>query len=312
MKYYSGPNDQSWNGRSDPGYWYQQISQLPLTQISAHVGAAYALLGYACEEGVIRNQGRPGAAAGPNAFRQQLGSTAWHLQDMKVFDAGNLVCQEGDMEGCQAEYAAGIETLLNHNYFPIGIGGGHDIAFGTYSGVRNFLGPDTRLGIINFDAHFDLRAPKESSNSGTPFYQAYQQQKTLGHPMDYLVLGIQQAANTNTLFKTVRESGTQFILNQQLWGGLESSTITDFLQPLDAVYLTIDMDVFASAYAPGVSAASPMGLSPANVMAYLLPILKSGKVVAIDIAELSPAHDTQAQTAKLAARLLNWILQTNN
>jgi len=312
MKYYSGPKAESWNGRSDPGYWYQEISQLPLPQISSYSAneTAYALLGYACEEGVIRNQGRPGTAEGPAAFRAQLGSTAWHQPKKKVFDAGDFVCQEGDMEGCQSAYATGIETLLRHKYFPIGIGGGHDIAFGTYTGVRNFIGDKARLGIVNFDAHFDLREPQESTNSGTPFYQAYQREKSLGHSLDYLVVGIQQAANTKALFKTAQDSGTQFIINQQLWQGVESTAFTEFLLPLDAVYLTIDMDVFASAFAPGVSAASPMGLTPQTVMAYLHPILKSRKLVAIDIAELSPAHDSQSQTAKLAARLLNWILQT--
>ncbi|MEL7532615.1 MAG: formimidoylglutamase [Bacteroidota bacterium] len=314
MKYYAAPTSKYWQGRTDPGYWYQQISELPLPQISTYTGAqtAYALLGYACEEGVIRNQGRAGAAAGPDAFRGQMASTAWHLRDDKVFDAGDLVCRAGDMEGCQAEYAKGIETLLRHNYFPIGIGGGHDIAYGTYTGVRDFLGNKARLGIVNFDAHFDLREPQESSNSGTPFYQAYQRQKSIGHPMDYLVVGIQQGANSKALFKTAQMTGTRFIINQQLWQGVESIAFTEFLLRLDAVYLTIDMDVFASAFAPGVSAASPLGLTPQAVMAYLHPILKSRKLVAIDIAELSPIHDQQSQTAKLAARLLSWILSTLN
>ncbi|MEM6348434.1 MAG: formimidoylglutamase [Bacteroidota bacterium] len=310
MRYYFPPTKVYWNGRSDPGYWYQEIAFLPLTEMTSHTAdsAAYGILGYACEEGVLRNQGRLGAAAGPNAFRQQLASTAWHQRDISVFDAGDFVCEAGDMEGCQSEYAAGIERLLRKHYFPIGIGGGHDIAFGTYSGVRNYLGPKARLGIINFDAHFDLREPEKNTNSGTPFYQAYQNEKSLGNHFNYLVAGIQEAANTDTLFKTAHESGTHIITNRQLWEREAFETFNEFLQPLDAVYLTIDMDVLASAFAPGVSAASPMGLSPQTLMAYLQPILKSAKVVAIDIAELSPVHDQQNQTAKLAARLVNWIL----
>ncbi len=125
-----------------------------------------------------------------------------------------------------------------------------------------------------------------------------------------MVAGIQQAANTQALFKTAHESGTQIITNQALWEGWDPKTVDDFLDPLDAIYLTIDMDVFASAYAPGVSAASPMGISPQTIMQFLKSILQSDKLVAIDIAELSPVHDQQNQTAKLAARLFNWILQT--
>ncbi len=171
MRYYSPPSKKNWTGRSDPGYWYQEINLLPLDQISNHSrdSRSFGILGYACEEGVIRNQGRPGAAAGPNAFRQQLASTAWHQAGLSVYDIGDLHCEGSDMEGCQSEYAEGIEKLLRNHIFPIGIGGGHDIAFGTYSGVRNFLRPQARLGIINIDAHLIFVSLSKTPIQAPPF-----------------------------------------------------------------------------------------------------------------------------------------------
>ncbi|MEL6589054.1 MAG: formimidoylglutamase [Bacteroidota bacterium] len=308
--HYTSPDLSLWTGRDNPGYWYQQIKQLSLEMPKPADELAYALLGYACEAGVKRNQGRVGAAAGPDVFRRQMASTAWHLGETQVRDAGNVLCEGDEMEACQKQYAQGIETLLRNGYFPIGIGGGHDIAFGTYSGVRDYLGDQPRLGIINFDAHFDLRVPEDSPNSGTPFFQAYERQQAIGQPFDYLVLGIQEGGNTQTLFDTARQTGTQYFSNQQLWDGVKLGLLEAFFAPLDAIYLTIDLDVFASAFAPGVSAASPMGLDPKTLIHYLHPLLKSGKIIALDFAELSPLYDQQYQTAKLAARLLSYILQT--
>ena len=41
-----------------------------------------------------------------------------------------------------------------------------------------------------------------------------------------------------------------------------------FIASVDLLYITIDMDGFSSAYAPGVSAASPLGFSPEFVLRY--------------------------------------------
>jgi formiminoglutamase len=84
--------------------------------------------------------------------------------------------------------------------------------------------------------------------------------------------------------------------------------ITRFMEPLDAVYLTIDLDGFSSAYAPGVSAASPMGFSPGALLPCVDSILGSGKLLSMDIAELNPAQDRDSQTAVLAANLVHRVL----
>ena len=64
-----------WSGRSDgPGAeharWHSVINQAE--------SAPVTLLGFASDEGVLRNGGRQGAAAGPAALRSALGSLAVH------------------------------------------------------------------------------------------------------------------------------------------------------------------------------------------------------------------------------------------
>ena len=64
-----------------------------------------------------------------------------------------------------------------------------------------------------------------------------------------------------------------------------------FMLNLDHIYLTLCLDVLAECFAPGVSAPQPMGLTPWQILPLLKYIIQSGKVVSIDIAELSPPLD---------------------
>ena len=66
---------------------------------------------------------------------------------------------------------------------------------------------------------------------------------------------------------------------------------------------------FSSAYAPGVSAPSSLGMEPLFVLELLKHIFKSNKIVSCDIAELNPTYDIDGITASLAARLVDIIVQ---
>ena len=89
---------------------------------------------------------------------------------------------------------------------------------------------------------------------------------------------------------------------------LVTSKLHAFTERNDALYLTIDLDGFSSAYAPGVSAPSPMGFSPAFAFKILHFLMQTQKVVAVDIAELNPRYDRDQSTAVLAARIADAVV----
>lgn len=312
---YHPPRLESWTGRhaSSPLYLHQFVQALSL-ETAPLAEQGLAILGYACEEGVRRNQGRVGAKEGPKAFRTALGRLPWHLAEHQaLWDCGDVVCEGEDLEGAQLELAKRVAQLLKASLRPLLIGGGHDIGFAHYCGIRQHLGPEARIGIINFDAHFDLRMPDPQPTSGTPFYQVAQDCERLGLPLDYLCLGVRKDANDRSLFEFARKSGAQWIEHEDsrlASGHAFEESLQTFLEPLDALYLTICLDVFSSAYAPGVSAAYPHGMHPEQVFSLLEPILASPKLLSCDIAELSPPWDRDHQSAKLAAVLAHRILRS--
>jgi formiminoglutamase len=317
--HYRAPDPALWRGRragaeDRPQYWYQvvescdlQVDALPPLSAGSR---GLVLLGYAVDEGVRRNQGRPGAAAGPAAIRGQLGRLAWHGgAGVCLFDTGDIHCPDGNLPAAQEALAAVVEYILTAGYFPVVLGGGHDMAYGHGRGVRQYCAqahPGARIGIINCDAHFDLRRPAAGPTSGTPFYQLATESVS---PADfrYCVVGIQAAANPPELFATAERYGVEVISAQavNLSGGSElRDAVRRFAAECDRLYLTIDLDGFSAAHAPGVSAPSPVGLAPEVVLELLAALMATGKVTSMDIAELNPRFDLDDRTARLAARLV--------
>jgi formiminoglutamase len=131
---------------------------------------------------------------------------------------------------------------------------------------------------------------------------------------NYLVLGIQKAANPKTLFETASDIGCNYLEIEQFnlahWGLVETS-ISQFLQSVDKVYVSIDLDGFSSAFAPGVSAPSPLGFTPEIVFKSLDLIIRSNKLLSFDIVELNPVFDQDNATARLGARCLEYIVRNH-
>ncbi|KYG82077.1 formiminoglutamase [Roseivirga ehrenbergii] len=309
-----------WKGRKDenlgrPNYWYEMVEASSLEKLKPSVNKQLAILGYAVDEGVKRNQGRVGAIDGPDAIRKMLAILPNHFQSpTDILDFGNVVCADEDLDATHGHLSMAVSQLLNQGVFPILLGGGHDIAYAHYTGVRQFLdgqGENQTIGIINLDAHFDLRNNKNGNTSGTPFFQIAHDCKAKNQAFEYCCLGIQRSANTQTLFSTADELGVTYLENTEYttehWAEVKNC-LNSFLQKVDKVYLTIDLDGFSSAYAPGVSAPSPMGFSPDIVLKTLDVLIESQKLISVDLAELSPKYDQDNSTARLAARLVHYLV----
>ncbi|MFT7330156.1 MAG: formiminoglutamase [Roseivirga sp.] len=310
-----------WTGRkSNPDlgkqYWYQEIELIDLHQIKNENPIDIALLGYVCDEGVRRNLGRIGAAKGPKMIRERLAKLPIHFDEKRVVDAGDIICIEEDMESCQQAFANTISKLISQKIFPIAIGGGHDMAYGHFIGIRDAVKNTSKnkIGIINFDAHFDLRPVEKKSNSGTPFNQILSESE---ESIDYFAIGIQRQSNTKDLFKIAKNHQVDYAINYDCESSSQElkalqQRLIPFISNNDYMYITIDMDGFSSAYAPGVSAPSPLGFTPYFVFKMLRFLFETKKVISCDLAELNPTLDRDNLTANLAAKLIDFIVNQVN
>jgi formiminoglutamase len=262
------------------------------------------LLGFACDAGVARNHGRVGAAEGPRAIRRALRNMPVHECD-RLADGGDVVCAGDALEAAQHALAAAVVQQLDAKRFPLVLGGGHEMAWGSFTGLAAHLALTEgapRVGIVNFDAHFDLRRDSRAT-SGTPFLQIAQDCEARGWEFRYACFGVSRYSNTEALFERARELGVRVELDETLDAIGGSSTLTSFMSDVDDVYLTVCLDVLPGAVAPGVSAPAPRGVG-LDVLEPLIDVVcASGKVRLSDIAEMNPRFDADGRTAVVAARI---------
>lgn len=310
MNFYNPPDvNNYWSCRVDANpfeYIAQIIKPLDLNQNQLVSNPGNAILGFASDAGVNKNFGRPGACDGPNAIRNSLGGIPYHGKYL-LYDAGNIEhFDEKDLENAQLELAKAVFKLLDNQQLPIILGGGHETAFGHYQGLFNFYQKD--IAIVNFDAHFDLRATSNISHpstSGTPFRQIKQFLEKYQKSFDYCCIGIQPHANTKALFDYAQKHQVQYLLAQDIHQNPNNfDCILKVIKQHELIYVSVCLDVFAAHFAPGVSAPQVLGINPSYVLKALQLLKQSGKVIALDIVELNPKYDIDKHTAKLASHLL--------
>lgn len=257
------------------------------------------IVGYNTDDGVARNKGRIGAKDGSNFIRKAMGSFA-AFEGLRLSDYGNL--SAFTLENAQLEYAEKIYDILNKQMLPIGIGGGHDIAFGSYSGIRKKY-KNEKIAIINFDTHLDMRPYEEQTSSGTSFKQILDNDKNV----KYAIIGFQQLGNTKRLIDLAKKYSVLMIKEEENLQEIHKK-IQNFIKDVDLVYVTFCMDVFDVSFAPGVSAPSVMGLEPKVARALTREIIKTKKLCCVDFAEVNPLLDQDNITAKLAGSFIYDIL----
>ncbi|MED1885856.1 formimidoylglutamase [Brevibacillus borstelensis] len=300
-----------WTGRTDhterrSSFRYHQVVELvDLDQWLPSADNTCAMIGFECEEGVRRNQGRVGAAKAPNAIRQALASLPWKLQEgNRIVDVGNIRCENEKLEEAQEELGQAVSDILSKSAVPIILGGGHETLYGHYLGVRKHTGKEASLGIINIDAHFDLRSYESQPSSGTMFRQILEHDKN----SRYFVLGIQRFGNTQELFDKADELGVRYVYEEDMTAEQMDDIISElkeFIEKHDHVMLTLCTDVLNAAFAPGVSAPSPFGLTPMVVRSLIRTVATHKKTLSFDICEVNPVLDENGRTVKLGAYLTN-------
>lgn len=307
----------AWTGRNDgdgPAHrrWWQAVStaaEPAPAQLDASLPGPAAMLSFRSDAGVARNFGRTGAATGPAAIRAALGSLAFH-GSRSVTDAGDVVVAGDALEDGQARVGAALAAMLDAGNLTFVLGGGHETAFASYLGVAGTaaVANGARLGVLNLDAHFDLRdAPAPSS--GTPFLQMARMEAAAGRELNYAVVGISEPNNTPTLFDTAHELEVKYLLDEDCSAERTEGFVSAFLETVDIVYLTIDLDVLPAAVAPGVSAPAAYGVPLPVIAAVCRQVAASGKLFHFDVAELNPEFDIDSRTAKVAARLIDTLLR---
>ena len=229
------------------------------------------------------------------------------------------------LEQCQ-KLAECVEVTLHKHEFPVVIGGDHSIAMGTWSGIITALKAQQKFGLIWFDAHMDAHTPETAHQGawgghyhGQPLAHLLGQgDKDLQHiasaktklaPQHVVLVGIRsfepgEAALLKKLkvrvifMEEVLEKGIDWALDEAL--KIASKAPGGF-------GMTIDLDGFDPADAPGVGTPESVGVKAAQALPGFARIGAHPNFKALEITEYNPARDSSGKTAELTETLIATI-----
>jgi len=279
--------------------------------------ATVALLGIADDRGVVNGGGRAGASQGPREIRRWLYKMTTggqgELEGLRLFDLGDATPGEGGARSIEEVHALAEESIraaLEAGARVVLLGGGHDGAYASHSGLLRALPGDARVGAINVDAHCDVRplrpesdcAPGERITSGTPFRRL---KERWGERYSLVEFGIQMQHNARAQVEWARAQGWPVLeLRRLREDGCEkrfARQLASASAAASVVAVSFDLDAVQAASAPGVSAPCPDGFSAAELYAFARAAGSDPAVRLLDVMECSPPLDEGGRTARLAA-----------
>jgi formimidoylglutamase len=272
------------------------------------------LLGAPSDAGVVQGGGRGGAALGPNAIREQLKryGTAYNferrsdLATLAMADFGDLIPDEKSVEETHRRLTGAVAAIVRLGAIPIVLGGGHDLTFGGVRGLADVV--PGLIGGLAIDAHFDVRETVDGIiTSGTPFRNILEKiQNIPGH--SFIEIGGSGLVNARSHFEFLLATKAKVFslaeTRRKGMGPIVEKTLQIAGHRTEKLFCSIDLDAVAQAFAPGVSAPSPEGLTPEEVSLASYLIGLHPKTAYFDVMELNPTFDQDGRTARLAAGVI--------
>lgn len=283
------------------------LSELPAR------GHGIVIAGLADDTGVRNVGGRPGAKEGPAAARQRLYKFTTGAYPMPVYDLGDLL-PESDIEATHTAAASLVREIAKRGFFPLVIGGGHDLGFPHALGVLESGGKGMRLRVCNIDAHLDVRPTAEGITSGSPWYLLGEHplfQERRGRIDEF---GLQPHCNAPALVRYASQKG----FGMHWLEGLRKKKrpVQDLFARLlgppggqECLVVSLDIDSVRFAEAPGCSAPQTLGFRAEEAIEMSFLAGSHPRVRSFGIFELSPPLDPDGRTALLVAHCINACLK---
>lgn len=235
-----------------------------------------------------------GPALAPPAIREVLhnGSMNYFSEDGSDVQSKHII-DRGDFN--ISNYLE-IEEVTRKNISKgekiLTLGGDHSISYPVIKAVLNY---HEKIDILHIDAHADLYDEYEGDrySHACPFARIME----LGKVDRLMQVGIR------TLNPHQRNQAKKFNIEMHPMQSSMPSNVEPFQNPL---YISLDIDAFDPAFAPGVSHPEPGGLTPREVIDFLKNI--KGRVIGADIVEYNPAFDLNKHTAYLSAKMLKELI----
>lgn len=246
---------------------------------------------------------RPGTRFAPHTIRSEsFGLETYSplldrdLEDISVFDSGDLELCIGSSEKALAQISERTATILADNKLPLMIGGEHLVTLGAFREVIKKY-PDVH--IIHFDAHTDLR--DEYLGVGLSHACVIRRCHDLTGDGRIHQFGIRSGERSE--FRWADSGHTD--LHKFNFDGLTETMKQIGRKP---VYFTIDLDVLDPSIFPGTGTPEAGGVGFNDLLNAISTVCDNCRIVAADVNELCPTYDQSGVSTAVACKVVRELL----
>ena len=246
---------------------------------------------------------RPGTRFAPHTIRSEsFGLETYSplldrdLEDISVFDSGDLELCIGSSEKALAQISERTATILADNKLPLMIGGEHLVTLGAFREVIKKY-PDVH--IIHFDAHTDLR--DEYLGVGLSHACVIRRCHDLTGDGRIHQFGIRSGERSE--FRWADSGHTN--LHKFNFDGLEATVKQLTGKP---IYFTIDLDVLDPSVFPGTGTPEAGGVTFMQLFDAMQIVCNGCNIVAADVNELCPTYDQSGVSTAVACKVVRELL----
>jgi arginase len=197
------------------------------------------------------------------------------------------------------------------------IGGDHSCAIGTWIGAAGGLrGP---LGLVWIDAHMDMHVPETTPSGaingmavaallgyGAPELTALCRRRGAMAPRNICLVGARSFEPEEVAFAKlhgIRVIGMKELGRRGIADAcVEARTIAG--TGVAGYGVSLDLDIFDPADAPGVGTPAPGGIRPGEFLDAWTDLTRSARCVGVEIVEYNPHRDQRGRTAQLLGELV--------
>lgn len=265
-----------------------------------------AILGIPTDEATTQH---PGARYGPRAIREASTQFSYYkrgrgyydperdgpmLADLEMRDAGDVEIVPTLLQENAKRIAEAVAGLLARGIFPVCLGGDHSVTAAILPAFS-----DTPVHLVQIDAHLDFvdRLGGASATHASPMRRA----RELTHVQSLTQIGIRSIVSSAEDYAAARKLGNRIATTAQV---LERPGHDWWADLTGDAYLTLDIDAFDPAAAPGTGFAEPGGLQFRDVARLLRSLTARLRLRGMDLVEVNPYLDASRRTALLAARTI--------
>ncbi len=233
-----------------------------------------------------------------------IGGPLFMGRDVRMVDCGDVRADPYDLMGHFHRTEEAVCRILGVGALPLILGGDHSVPIPVLRAYQG-RGPIT---LIQLDAHLDWREEVGGVTQGLS--STIRRASEMDHIGQIFQIGLRaQGSARPEDFEAAKAYGSNLVTAYELHDeGVQA--ILDRVPNGGNYYITVDADGLDPTYAPAVAGPAPGGITFPEARGLIQGLVRKGRVVGMDVVEITPAADVNRLTAITAGRLFVNLIGT--